>query len=211
MKKWFISKIAKFINNCIDLSYVENKAIDYYKTIITISEESVITRNAIIYNHLDKAKIFIKQDCVIEGELLVFAYGGSISIGVNSYVGKGSRVWSGDSIIIGNNFLISHNVNVIDTNSHEIDCDIRASRFRSLIKNGHPNVKEPIITAPIIIEDYVWINFNSIILKGVKIGKGAIIAAGSVVTKDVEPFTMVAGNPARVVKNLPIGGYNINP
>jgi len=56
--------------------------------------------------------------------------------------------------------------------------------------------------APIHISDKVWIGFNVIILKGVNIGEGAIIAAGSVVTKDVPAWTLVGGNPARVIKQL---------
>ncbi len=57
-------------------------------------------------------------------------------------------------------------------------------------------------SAPVVIEDHVWIGFNLAILKGVTMGKGAIIGAGSVVTKDVEPFTVVAGNPAKIIKRL---------
>jgi maltose O-acetyltransferase len=57
-------------------------------------------------------------------------------------------------------------------------------------------------TLPIKIGNNVWINFNSIILKGVTIGDGSIIAAGAVVTKDIPPFVMVAGNPARIIKHL---------
>lgn len=53
----------------------------------------------------------------------------------------------------------------------------------------------------IIIEDEVWLGANSIILSGVTIGKGAIVAAGSVVTKDVPPYTIVGGNPAKFIKN----------
>jgi len=71
------------------------------------------------------------------------------------------------------------------------DCDIH-----KVIENG----KEKINSKPIIIEDKVWIGKNTLILKGVKLGSGSIIAAGSVVTKDVESKSMVAGNPARVVK-----------
>ena len=57
-------------------------------------------------------------------------------------------------------------------------------------------------SAPVVIEDHVWIGFNVAILKRVTIGKGAIIGAGSVVTQDVEPFTVVAGNPAKIIKQL---------
>ena len=85
----------------------------------------------------------------------------------------------------------------------EIEYLIRAERYKELITKGFPASKSTIITKPIIIEDHVWINPNSIILPGVVIGKGAIIAAGSVVTKNVDPFTMVAGNPAKYIKKVP--------
>jgi acetyltransferase-like isoleucine patch superfamily enzyme len=57
-------------------------------------------------------------------------------------------------------------------------------------------------SAPVVIEDHVWIGFNVGILKDVTIGKGAIIGAGSIVTENVEPFTIVAGNPAKIIKKL---------
>jgi acetyltransferase-like isoleucine patch superfamily enzyme len=151
---------------------------------------------------LKPEQIKIGINAHIQGELLVFAYGGSIEIGNNCFVGENSRIWSGEKIVIGSHVLISHNVNIIDTNSHELDHMLRAQGFKKLIEEGHPKEKESILTAPIIIEDYAWISFNVVILKGVKIGKGAIIGAGSVVTKDVEEFTFVAGNPAKFVKYL---------
>ena len=145
-------------------------------------------------------KIHVGKDTHVRGELLVFKYGGNISIGDNCYVGENSRIWSGDSITIGNNILISHNVCIVDTDSHEINYIERADRYLNLIREGHWSDKGSIITKPIVIHDNVWISFNVIILKGVEIGKGAIIAAGSVVTKDVPPFALVVGNPAKVVK-----------
>ena len=56
---------------------------------------------------------------------------------------------------------------------------------------------------PITIEDNVWIGENAVILKGVQIGRGSIIACNAVVTKDVPPYTIAAGNPARIVKDIP--------
>ncbi|MBS1917783.1 MAG: acyltransferase [Bacteroidetes bacterium] len=138
----------------------------------------------------------------IRGELLVFANGGNISIGNNCYIGEGTRLWSGESIKIGNDVLISHNCNIIDTNSHEIDFEKRKKSFVELVSKGHPFDRGNVQTAPIVIEDNAWLSFNVSILKGVRIGKGAIIAAGSVVTKDVPGFSMVAGNPATVVKQF---------
>jgi acetyltransferase-like isoleucine patch superfamily enzyme len=72
------------------------------------------------------------------------------------------------------------------------------------VDHGHkgkkPNHRQRSIYSKIIIEDEVWIGANSIILKGVKIGKGAVIGAGSIVTKNVSPYTIYAGNPAKFIK-----------
>ena len=70
------------------------------------------------------------------------------------------------------------------------------------MKSGFIADDKEISKAPIIIEDDVWISFNATILKGVTIGKGAVIAANAVVTKDVEPYTVVAGNPAVLIKKI---------
>jgi acetyltransferase-like isoleucine patch superfamily enzyme len=94
--------------------------------------------------------------------------------------------------------------NIVDTNSHEMDHVERANRFSEMIMYGHWNSKGNLLTAPIFIDDHVWISFNVSILRGVHIGKGAIIAAGSVVTKDVPPFTLFAGNPAKEIRKLNI-------
>jgi acetyltransferase-like isoleucine patch superfamily enzyme len=167
-----------------------------------VGEKSKFYPEAKVYNSQSKDKIIIGQNTHIRGQLLVFKYGGSIKIGNNCYIGDGTRMWSGDSIRIGDNVLISHNVSIVDTNSHEMDHIERAQSYIDLIANGPWENKGSIITYPIVIHDYVWINFGSIILKGVTIGEGAIIAAGSVVTKDVDPFTVVAGNPAVFIKHI---------
>lgn len=167
------------------------------------SDQAVFYSEAKVYNlQNDPKKIHVGKNTHIRGILQIFAYGGEISIGDNSYVGDNSRIWSGENITIGNNVLISHFVNIIDSNSHEIDFKERAEATMNLFKVGHPTSKGSILTSPIIIEDYVWISYNVSIMKGVRIGMGAIVAAGSVVTKDIPPLTLVAGNPARVIKSL---------
>jgi acetyltransferase-like isoleucine patch superfamily enzyme len=148
------------------------------------------------------AKIMLGANTHVRGTLLIFNYGGKITIGNNCYVGDGSRIWSGQEVIIGNDVLIAHNVNIIDTQAHETDAMERSERYLSLITNGPWSNQGNIQTKPILIKDKVWISLNAIILKGVTIGEGAIVAAGSVVTKDVAPYTMVAGNPAQFIKNV---------
>lgn len=156
-----------------------------------------------IFNHYgDRSAIKVGENSVVFGELLTFGFGGNINIGKDCFVGQNSKVRSAEKITIGNEVLISHNVNIIDTNSHELDHLKRADGYKRMLLKGHSKLKGEVLTCPVIIEDNVWINVNSVILKGVTIGKGAIIAAGSVVTKNVAPFTMVAGNPAKFVKKL---------
>lgn len=176
----------------------------YYKTKSIISgNNSRLYDETAIYNFQEKIDLIkIGNNTHIKSELLIFRFGGKIDIGNNTFIGPGTKVWSGENITIGSNVLISHNVNIIDTDSHEIDAIERADGFFNLTKNGHSAHKGNIRTASITIEDYAWINFNATILKGVTIGKGAIVAAGSVVTKDVPEFTLVAGNPAKIIKYL---------
>ncbi|MEM7086984.1 MAG: DapH/DapD/GlmU-related protein [Bacteroidota bacterium] len=173
------------------------------ETSVTLGTNSKLYAESKVHNiQNDPNKIIVGNNTHIRGELLLFKYGGSISIGDNCYIGEGSRIWSGDEVTIGNNVLISHNVNVIDTNSHELDFKERSNRYKDLIANGHWNEKGNIDTAPIYIDDDVWISFGAIILKGMSIGRGSIVAAGAVVTENVPEFVVVAGNPAKVVKKL---------
>lgn len=170
---------------------------------LIIGEESKLYNDTIISNgQNDKTKITIGNNTHIRGTLLIFPYGGEIIIGNNCYIGDLSRIWSAEKIMIGNDVLISHNVNIMDTDSHEIDSYERALNGRQILRSGLPKERGSVKSAPIIIEDNVWINFNVIILKGVTIGKGAIIAAGSVVTKNVPPYTLVVGNPAKIIRTV---------
>lgn len=149
-----------------------------------------------------KDKIVIGENTIIKGELFVFGHGGSINVGDYCIIEKDSRVWSAGSIFIGNRVLISHNVNIHDNNSHPLDHVERHAHFKEILSNGHPKSGLDLNEKPIIINDDSWIGFNAVILKGVSIGRGAIVAANSLVTKNVPPFTVVAGNPARVIKKV---------
>lgn len=199
---------SKYIINNIDYALLslklEQYAITEYKKKVKLGDNSQLHTGAIIENlQRDSSKICIGSNTHIRGELLIYPYGNGIKIGNNSYVGANSVIRAGEEIVIGNDVLIAHNVTIIDSDSHEIDFRERAIGYKTIISKGHPIVKGNIKTAAIIIHDNVWISYNVCILKGVTIGKGAIIAAGSVVTKNVAAFTLVAGNPAKFIKNLP--------
>jgi acetyltransferase-like isoleucine patch superfamily enzyme len=116
----------------------------------------------------------------------------SIAIGDNVFIGNGCVVVAAKSVSIGSNCLISGGTRIQDNDGHPLDAERRRVGDRI----------SPDDAKPITIEDDVWIGANVIILKGVRIGKRAVVGAGSVVTRDVPPGTVVAGNPAVVVKTL---------
>jgi acetyltransferase-like isoleucine patch superfamily enzyme len=120
----------------------------------------------------------------------------TIIIGDDVSLGFECTMSCADRITIGNRVLIAHFASIYDNNNHPIDPGARAKNM--------PIGKDDF--APVVIEDDVWIGAHAVVLKGVTIGRGSVVAMGSVVTKDVPPMTVVAGNPARVVKQIvPIG------
>lgn len=121
----------------------------------------------------------------------------NIVIGDNFYIGKFSQIECDAKI--GNNVIIANRVALIgryDHNYQQLGVPIRLSSKIRDIDYDWKGLDEKVI-----IEDDVWIGYGCIILGGVKIGQGSIVAAGSVVTKDVEPFSIFAGVPAKKVRN----------
>lgn len=121
----------------------------------------------------------------------------TIVTGDNFYIGKFSQIECDAEI--GNNVMFANRVALVgrfDHNFTEIGVPIRlAGKIRDKDYNWK-GLKEKVI-----IEDDVWVGYGSIILSGVRISRGSIIAAGSVVTRDVEPFSIYAGNPARKIRD----------
>jgi acetyltransferase-like isoleucine patch superfamily enzyme len=145
--------------------------------------------------------IVIGSHSVIRGELMTFGHGGEIRIGDWCYVGEDTRIWSATSISIGNRVLISHSVNVFDNLTHPLDATARHQQVRQIFKRGHP-VDISLDENPVKICDDAWIGAGAMILRGVTVGEGGVVAAGAVVTKDVLPYSIVAGNPAEFVRKL---------
>lgn len=137
----------------------------------------------------------------LRGELLLFGHGGRIRIGAHCYVGEQTRIWSSCAITIGDRVLISHLCTIIDNLTHPFSPTARHMQFRTIVTAGHPPELD-LGERPVTIEDDALIGCHCVVLRGVTIGRGAIIGAGSVVTRDVSPFTVVAGNPARIVREL---------
>jgi len=138
----------------------------------------------------------------VRGEVRVLTPDASIRIGRDCYIGPQTRIWAADGITIGDYVLIAHGVDILDHDSHSLRADQRREEARDLFERRVEIDFTHVSMRRIVIEDDVWIGAKSTILKGVHIGRGAIVSAGTMVTKDVEAFTLVAGNPMRVVRQL---------
>lgn len=172
---------------------------------VIIGEKSKFYVEAAVNNLQCKIeKIAIGNNTHIRGHLQVFEQGGQIEIGDFCYLGENSKIWSASEVIIGNKVLIAHNVNIHDNISHPINSEMRFKDFQRILGVENYSVQQfDLKPKAILIKDKAWIGFNSIVLKGVTIGEGAIVGAGSVVTKDVPDWTVVAGNPAKIVREIP--------
>lgn len=144
--------------------------------------------------------ITLGKHCRIYGTLESQS-GGKIRMGDNCCIYNDSILGSVNSITIGNEVIISNRVHIYDNNNHPTDPRVRRQMCRGDF-DGDAWRWHHADNAPVVIEDNVWIGEYAAVLKGVTVGKGAIVASHAVVTKDVPPYTIVAGNPARVVKEL---------
>lgn len=152
-----------------------------------------------------KKKLTIGKNCIINGNFIFESERGEINIGDRSFIGGGSFICI-DKIIIGNDVMVSWGCTLIDNDAHSLLSNERIYDVLNWKKGIEENkigfYKEwqNVKHGPILIDDNAWIGFNSIILKGVKIGKGAVIGAGSVVARDIPDYAVAAGNPAKIIK-----------
>jgi maltose O-acetyltransferase len=128
-------------------------------------------------------------------------------------VGKNALIWPpfycsyGKHIHLGDNVFMNYNCTFLDNGEVHIGSNVMLGPMVQIYTAEHPLKAKPRNqgwekTRPITIGDDVWIAGGAILLPGVTIGRGAVIGAGAVVTKDVAPYTVVAGNPARVIREI---------
>ncbi|MET0391187.1 MAG: acyltransferase [Polyangiales bacterium] len=188
---WFDGRVPE----CVDVSdeaYLES-AFSFTSCLATAPHAIQIARGAHIYS----ASIFDIGEH------------GSVSIGECSML-NGVRLMCDLQIVIGAYATISWNVMFMDSYRVPIDPAVRRSQ---LLGQGPPaRIGGPSVpAAPIRLHDNVWIGFDVCVLPGVTIGEGSVVGARSVVTADVPPYMVVAGNPARPIRELPRPGETGKP
>ncbi len=145
----------------------------------------------------ERESLIIKGDVQIDPQAILWTEietssfvthpGGRIVIGRGTFINNGAWFRAKGSITVGVGCNIGPRVMVMDNDAHEIG------------GNHRPGGK----SSPVVLEDYCWIGAGAIVLKGVTVGKHAIVGAGAVVTKSVPPRMIAAGNPARVIGEVP--------
>ena len=147
-------------------------------------------------------KVIIGSDCLIEALLVVETKEGKIEVGDNVYIGGESIIDATSKIKIKDDVLISYQCILQDSDNHSLRYSIRKNDTSDWKNDRYHNWEET-IKKPICIGKGAWLGARVIVLKGVTIGDGAIVGAGSVVTKNVPDWTIVAGNPAQIVRTIP--------
>lgn len=151
----------------------------------------------------------IGDRCILLNENIFESNEGFISIGHGTFINSGTKIISRSSVTIGNNVTIAWGCMIYDHDSHSLDYRDRIADQGQQLDDWHrgnfianKNWKT-VNSKPIVIGDNAWLGFEVVVLKGVTIGKGAIIGAKSVVTHDIPAWSVAAGNPAKVVKYIP--------
>lgn len=172
---------------------------------VQIAIDSQVDYRKIDFKNQKECKLTILNKSLVNSTLVFEKNNSEILIGSNTFIG-GAVLSCASKIEIGNNVQIAWGVVIMDHNSHSLNYSERCKD----LPNTFLGIKtwNDVVMSEIIIADDVWIGVNSIILKGVHIGKGSIIGAGSVVTKNIPAMCVAAGNPAKIIKSLDVAKEN---
>lgn len=160
------------------------------------------------------ASIWADDDFVAYYRVRIHAWGkGIVRIGRCCSIGSNTVIHCRDRVEIGHHVLIAPNVQLWDFEPHSLSVEERIAEIEHTRKtlwpdfSGHGRAEVPFVPdftgKPVLIEDGAWIGADVIILKGSRIGYGSVIGAGAVVAGEIPPRCIAAGNPARVIKEIP--------
>lgn len=194
VKKYSISKsflrLCAYVNWKSNFTFEKNAVVNFYDKgfLVFGTERSSFRgwagRTSMYIREGGKLNIY-GYNHIGRGSLIWILEGGKISFNGNTFTAGNSMIISKESVTIGKDCAIAWGVTICDHDFHKLYVD------------GIQQIE----TSPVIIGNNVWIGMNATILKGVIIGDGAVIAAHSVVTKDVPARTLVGGNPAKIIKS----------
>lgn len=185
---------------------------DFISTAANVGKSTILLGGLRIDFRIGKEErvyVTIGEKCLLASNFVFESPSGNISIGNNVHIG-GATFFCRTKIEIHDDVTMAWGITIYDHNSHSIYWEERENDNHNCYNdyqqyNGNNIVNKDwsaVVSKPIIIHSKAWVGFNVTILKGVTIGEGAVIGACSVVTKDVDAWTVVGGNPAVVLKKL---------
>lgn len=165
---------------------------------LTVGEGSTVLFRQL--RHRPPARLQIGKGSIVQAQILSDREGSTVVIGDNTFIG-GSQIVCAKRIEIGDDVLISWGCTIVDHGSHSLFWEER----KNDVADTRAGTKDwsRVSIEPVTIKNRAWLGFNVCILPGVTIGEGAVVGAASVVTKDVAPYSIVAGNPARFIRHIP--------
>jgi acetyltransferase-like isoleucine patch superfamily enzyme len=166
---------------------------------VLVGERTDITGN-IDQSRAPNSRVVIGKDCMLCGNISLETDNALVQIGDNVFIGPGTSLVCTKEIIIESDILISSDCLIQDSDNHSTDFEIRKKDVADWKRGFHDWTKHP--SLPIRISRGAWLGARVIVLKGVTIGEKSVVGAGSVVTKSVDRETIVAGNPARTIRQL---------
>jgi acetyltransferase-like isoleucine patch superfamily enzyme len=167
---------------------------------IVVGENTVIDSSACFKKYFSRLPLGLRvgSHVTLQGPALATEENGYIEIGDYSYISSACLAAS-LRIIIGRYVYIAGGVTIVDTDFHPLDPGERMADTVAISTVGDKSRRPQFGSAPVLIEDDVWIGYNATILKGVTLGAGAVVQPGAVVLRDVPAGAIVAGNPAQIV------------
>ena len=158
-----------------------------------------------VHGSVDKraagSRIEIGAGCFVDGTLVTETATSSVRLAANVFVGADTLIAAAAAIDIEDDVLISYQCLITDADNHNLRYSLRKQDLAQWLAGRHDWSR--VAKAPVRICKGAWLGARTIVTKGVTIGEGAVVGTGSVVTKDVAPYTIVAGNPARLIRELP--------
>lgn len=180
------------------------KIIKLFLSLLNKKKISKLGINSQLYCRIEKrnpgSEIRIGNGCLINGRLVTEIESSLIDIKDNVFIGGNTIIDCKQQITIEEDVLVSYECVIFDHNSHSVISSERKNDLNDFKNNSLE--WEKVKSKKILIKKNAWICARSMILKGVTIGEGSIVAAGSVVTEDVPDYSLVAGNPAKFIKKV---------
>lgn len=182
-------------------SFIKNRWGKVLNGNLKIGKHTVLNGARLDVRRQEGCALTIGESSNVQCQIVLEKENAVVKVGSRTHLGGGALIDAASCIEIGDDVLIAFDVLIIDHASHSIKFSERKNDVFDWVHNRKDWTS--VEQAPVRIMNKAWIGARSIVLKGVTIGEGSVVGAGSVVTKDVPPWTIVAGSPARVIREIP--------